>query len=226
MTTNDPNTIAKTFNEYFCNIASELINNLPPTEPTYNTLIPFNSRTMALFPTTPAELKSIFNSIKPNSNLKDILPINIIKECADIFAEPLSEAINKCFVEGDFPNEFKCAKIIPIFKKGDSLSINNYRPISILPDFSKIVEQCIYERIHNFTSKYNLIDKRQFGFQRKSGTLSAAMCLLNDICLSIDQSNKNIVGCLFLDISKAFDTILCYLLKGKMYRHGIRGMMI
>jgi Reverse transcriptase (RNA-dependent DNA polymerase) len=126
-------------------------------------------------------------------------------------------------VDGYFPNELKCAKIIPIFKNGDSLSTSNYRPISILSDFSKIFEQCIFERIYNFAIKFNLIDKCQFGFQRKSGTLSAAMCLLNDIRTTIDLSNKNIAACLFLDLTKAFDTIFRYLLMCKLYRYGFRG---
>lgn len=154
---------------------------------------------------------------------QDILPINHVKECVDIVAVPLSDAINDCCSTGSFPDELKCAKIIPIFTNGDSLSTGNYRPISILSDFSKIIKQCIFERIYSFTSKCGLINERQFGFQRKSGTLSAAICLLNDVRLSIDQSNKNIAACLFQNVSKAYATILHDLLMNKLYRYGFRG---
>lgn len=222
-TTNDPNIISNAFNDYFCSIGRELSTKIPNTEPTYHSLIPFNSRTMALFPTTAFEIDLVINSIKSNANLSDILPINHIKECRDIFIEPITTCINKCFENGSFPEDLKCAKIIPIFKNGDSLSMENYRPISILFDFSKIIEQIIYERIYNFAKKCNIIDSKQFGFQRCSGTLSAAMSLLENIKISLDTSNKNITACLFLDISKAFDTIIRILLMSKLYRYGFRG---
>lgn len=178
---------------------------------------------MALFPTTPFEINSIINNIKSNSNINDILPINYIKECGEILIEPITACTNKCFVDGNFPDALKCAKIIPIFKNGDSLSMENYRPISILFDFSKIIEQVIFERVYNFTKKFNLINSKQFGFQRKSGTISAVICLLDDVKLSLDKSNKNITACLFLDVSKAFDTIIRSLLMTKLYRYGFRG---
>lgn len=221
--TNEPEKITNAFNEYFCSIGRELSLKLPTTEPTYQSLITYNSRTMALFPTTPSEIISIIKKIKPNANLNDILPINHIKECKDILVEPITSCINKCFIDGRFPDALKCAKIIPLFKNGDSLSMENYRPISILSDFSKIIEQVIFERIYNFAKKFKIIDHRQFGFQRQSGTLSAAICLLDDIRNSLDKSNKNITACLFLDVSKAFDTIIRSILMSKLYWYGLRG---
>lgn len=193
-------------------------------EPTYHTLIPFNSRTMAIFPTTQSEIETIIKNIKPNSNLNDILPINYIKECMDIFIEPITTCINKCFVDGYFPDDLKGAKIIPIFKSGDTLSMENYRPISILFDLSKIIEQVMFDRIYNYAKKFNLIDPKQFGFQCQSGTVSAAICLLDNIKILLDKSSKNIKACLFLDVSKACDTILRCLLMSKLYRYGFRGI--
>lgn len=132
-------------------------------------------------------------------------------------------AINNCFSTGIFPDELKCSRIVPVFKSGDSLQSSNYRPISILHDFSKIIEQGIFERIYDFSKKYNLIDKHQFGFQRKSSTLSAAIRLVDEIRQSLDTSSKNICSCLFIDVTKAFDSIPHELLLNKLYRYGFRG---
>lgn len=178
---------------------------------------------MAVFPATGDEINNLLHKIKPNSNLNDILPVNYLKSCADIIIEPLAVGINKCFAEGNFPNELKCARIVPIFINGDSLDMENYRPISLLSDFSKICEQAIFERMQNFCVKYNLINKNQFGFQRQSGTLSAAICLIDNIRPHLDKSNQTIAACLFIDVSKAFDTIPRDLLLNKLYRYGFRG---
>lgn len=131
----------KLHNTYFCNIGRELSLKIPPTKPTYTTLIQDNSHTMALFPVSPAELQSIILNTKSNSNLNNILPLNHLKQCVDILTEPLTEFINKCFDDGSFPDKLKAARIVPIFKNGDSLSPANYRPTSNLDDFSKILGQ-------------------------------------------------------------------------------------
>lgn len=99
----------------------------------------------------------------------------------------------------------------------------NYRPINVLHDFSKIFESCIYDRLIDFITKFNTINKDQFGFQRQSVTLSADIALLDEIKKSLDLSNRNICACLFVDVTKAFDTIPHNILLNKLYRYGIRG---
>lgn len=222
-TTHDPSAIANTINNYFCCIGRELFDKIPHTEPTYLTLIPNNPRTMALFPVTPDEILNIIFTTKPNFNLNNILPVNYIKQCLDILLNPITDMINKCFATGCFPEILKTARVVPIFKSGDSLSPANYRPISILDDFSKIVEQCIFQKISAFTTKFNLISKFQFGFQKHSGTLSAASCLLDSIRSSLDASILNICAAIFIDVTKAFDSIFHELLLNKLYRLGFRG---
>lgn len=179
--THDSSVIANTINNYFCNIGRVLFEKIPPTEPTLTTLIPNNPRTMALYPVTPEEVCTIILNTKPNSNLNNFLPVNHIKQCLDILTNPITDLVNDCFATRCFPDILKIARVVPIFKSGDSLSPENYRPISILDDFSKIVEQCIFERISTFTKKFGLINKFQFGFQKKSDTSSATTCLIDDI---------------------------------------------
>lgn len=123
---------------------------------------------MALFPVTQHEIETIISSIKPNSNLNNILPVNYIHQYIDILINPLTDLVNQCFTDGIFPDILKIARIVPIFKDGDALKPSNYRPISILDDFSKIIEQFIFERIYDFSHKFELISKFQFGFQKKN----------------------------------------------------------
>lgn len=221
--THDKQEIANELNHYFCNIGDELLRNIPLADPTYNTLINFNTRTMALFPVSTDEIAKIINSVKNNKNLDDILPSCYIKSCQDILLQPITSCINRSLCDGTFPIELKTSRIVPIFKGGDSLSPANYRPINVLHDFSKIFELCIYDRLVDYLNKFNIISKFQFGFQRQSGTLSAAIAVMDEIKKSLDSSNRNICACLFLDITKAFDTILHNLLLNKLYRYGIRG---
>lgn len=220
----DSQSIADELNQYFCSIGNELHSNLPTIEPTYNTLINFNNHSMALFPASTGEIVKIIHSIKNNTNLSDILPSFYIKVTQDILLQPITDCLNHCLQQGNFPTELKTSRIVPIYKSGDSLLPVNYRPINILPDFSKIFESSIYNRLVSFLNKFNIINKHQYGFQRQSGTLSAAIAVLDEIKRSLDISNRNICACLFLDVTKAFDTIPHNILINKLYRYGIRGM--
>lgn len=219
----EKNLIANELNNYFCSIGKELYDKIPPAEPTYNTLIDFNNNSMAIFPASIDEVKNVISSIKNNTNLNDILPSYYINSCQDLLLQPLTSAINSCLTDGVFPIELKTSRIVPIYKSGDSMMPVNYRPINILPDFSKIFELCIYNRVSDFLRRFNIIDKNQFGFQRGSGALSAVVAVLDEIKNSLDSSNRNICACLFLDVTKAFDTIPHEILMNKLYRYGFRG---
>ena len=85
------------------------------------------------------------------------MSVNIIKTCSDELARPLSMIFNKSMVEGIVPDDLKIAKIIPVYKSEDKKIISNYRPISILPAFSKILERLVYSRLLDFINKNNII---------------------------------------------------------------------
>ena len=115
----------------------------------------------------------------------------------------------------------KIAKVIPIFKKGDPLVFSNYRPISLLSCFSKILEKIIYERTVNFIKKHNIFCKTQFGFREKHTTSQAILYFIDKIASATDN-HKHTAGIL-LDFSKAFDTIDHEILLYKLNHYGIRG---
>ena len=118
----------------------------------------------------------------------------------------------------------KIAKIIPMYKSEDRYSINNYIPISILPFFSKNFERLMYNRLLDYVNANNIPYPNQFGFREKHSTYMALLKLIDNISEEID--NKNFFIGVFIDLSKAFDTINHDILIKKWNSYGIRGIAL
>ena len=118
-----------------------------------------------------------------------------------------------------FPDKLKISKIIPIHKSDDASLVQNYRPISILPALSKIFERAVYNRIFQFLTGNNILFYHQFGFRPGHSTSHALINLVNKIATAVD-SNKYLAG-VFLDLSKAFDTLDHDILLTKLEAYGI-----
>ena len=124
--------------------------------------------------------------------------------------------------KGIFPKELKIAKIFLLFKRGDNKLICNFRPVSVLPLFSKIFEKIMYSRVISFITKHNILFYDQFGFQKNHNT-TMALIILTDKIKSAINNGEYVVGA-FLDLSKAFDTVNHAILLKKLYKYGIRGI--
>lgn len=116
--------------------------------------------------------------------------------------------------------DLKRSRVVPIHKAGDKTLKTNYRPISVLPAFSKIFERLVYNRLFNFLTLHNIIYENQFGFLPKKSTTHALISFVNEI-INAFESNKFSCG-IFLDLSKAFDTLDHDILLLKMQHYGIR----
>ena len=136
----------------------------------------------------------------------------------------LCAIINKCFSNGIFPDCLKLATITPIFKKGDRSDFRNYRPISVLPLLSKIFERLLYNRLLDYCTSNSILTPFQFGFRPKLTTQDATLNLTEYLYEALN--NKEIAVSVFIDYSKAYDTVNHGILLKKMEKYGINGIAL
>lgn len=144
-----------------------------------------------------------------------------MKQSSITYIEPLPYLIIKSITQGIFPKEFKLAKVIPIYKTDNVQQIHNYRPISILPFFSKVMEKLVADYMMDFIDTNNILNNNQFGFRKGHSTSHAVITLVERVSTALD-TGKIVVG-VFVDLKKAFDTVNHKILLSKLYAIGIRG---
>ena len=155
--------ICDCFNSYFTNLGTNLSKGIPSSTNPLNNVI-FLHHSVFFTPTNHFEIEKIINNLKITSPGYDDIHPKIIKQISMIIAMPLSHIINCSLISGIVPSKLKIAKVIPIFKNGHRDDMYNYRPIYVLPCFSKILEKIIANRLLSFLLKYNILYDHQFGF--------------------------------------------------------------
>lgn len=210
----EPTAIANEFNNYFT------VNNTPVSDSFEGTL-ERQPQSFFLYPTIPEEIHNVIKKLKLTSaGLDEIQPVHL-KYVADIVADPLSHVINLLFKNGTFPSDLKRAKIVPVFKKGDKGLVSNYRPIAILSVLSKVIEKCFEKRLTNYLTKFSILSASQFGFRAGYSTNLALLSFTDTIKHYIDSGKY--AGAVFIDLTKAFDSILHKILITKLNAAGVVG---
>lgn len=213
--------IANKLNEFFSSIGCDLASKIEDTGDDATSFIHnVPSSSFTLHPVTTTEIKQRLDSLNTKKISPDI-PYYLIKIASDVLTEPVTYIINESIKKGVVPDAFKISCITPIFKSGDKTDPSNYRPISILPSLNKILERIIYDQILNYLDQHKILNNNQFGFRKNHSTELAILELTDNLRKSID--NKEITCGLFLDFSKAFDTVDHQILLSKLHKYGIRG---
>ena len=236
----DKQHIAEAFNTYYLSIVEDLIKNkIQPHVDKNNVHNNYTNKDSSAYyfsqsthktyarikytPVTTMEIENIIKSLKTKCSYGyDEISSKILKLSSPFIISPLNYIFNKVLSKGVFPDRLKYSIIKPLYKKGSRQELSNYRPISLLTSFSKIIEKIMQSRLLNHLNKLNILAKEQFGFRPKLTTDNAIFALTNEILNALN--NKLIVGGIFCDIEKAFDSVNFEILLAKLQYYGIQGI--
>jgi hypothetical protein len=221
----NPGEIAFAFNNHYINITDKLSNTHSDGNMAAILLNNFKSDNIDPMVTTPVsevEVKYIIQSLKSTGTSGyNGISSKILKQCASTIIKPLTYICNLSLATGTFPERCKLAIVRPIYKKGTHSEMNNYRPVSLLPTISKVLENIVLGRLSQHIDSNKILNPSQFGFQKKVCIEDAFFSLVDNILTSLDQRKS--VGGIFCDLSKAFDSVNHNILLNKLQYYGVRG---
>ena len=165
-------------------------------------------------------MKTVISQLNDSVPGHDSLPPFIMKQLTNEYVIPLTHLINLSIVQGDFPNELKLAKVLPIYKSEEEHFTQNYRPISVLPYFFKIYERVIYNHLMQYNNSNDILCDKQLGFCKGHSTSYAIITPVEKVSKALD-TGKIVVG-VYLDLHKAFDCVRHSTLLNKLHKIGIR----
>lgn len=223
---NDPNQIANEMNSFFVNAGISVIAQNPPSVTDPLSFLPNvnSSHSMYARPATEREISKIIDNLKNSACGTDQFKRKVIKEVKAQLIQPVLHLVNLSLKSGIFPEKLKDAVITPVFKKGSKELIGNYRPISVLNVFSKILEKVMYERLISYVEATQILYNRQFGFRKGCSTEMAVTEAVSIVTKALNE--KSSILAVNMDLSKAFDTINHEILCRKLAKYGLSGNIL
>ena len=214
--------VSNIFCDHFSTIASKLDSDIPicNTDPLDYMPDPLNT-SFSPQPATCREVEDVILALKDKPCHVDSIPVFIFKKLAHLISPIICDIFNSSVVEGHFPSCLKIARITPLHKSKSKQVKTNFRPISLLPLVSKILEKLLKKRACKFIEENNILFNKQFGFRPGCSTTDAVLLLVDDCVRALDERLYTIT--IFLDFSKAFDTVNKDILLCKLDRLGFRG---
>ena len=180
---------AKALNNFFVSIGSSVEKKIPAAKSSFSLFL--GERKLNNFHVINVTKDEVLENIKKLGKNKSSgpfsIPVNILKDYTSILADPLVYIINKSLNEGIFPTLLKSARVCPIYKKGDRFKCENYRPISLLSNVSKIFERIFHDQLSKFLKDNDLVYKLQFGFRKKYSTNHALLSIVEQIRNYLDN---------------------------------------
>lgn len=210
---------AAIFNKYFASVFQKSDYHKPTTTPSSSP----SDNELHLIQVSMEEVLKALEAIDTSKACgPDQIPGRLLKECANEIAPSLTHLINLSLRLGHVPREWKCANVVPVFKKGNKEDVTNYRPISLLSLVDKIVERCVFDKFFPFLA--DRIYHLQHGFMKGRSTVTQLLEIVHILTQAIDQGNQTDIA--FLDFSKAFDSVSHSLLVHKLHHAGIKGPLL
>jgi len=183
--------------------------------------VPLNTNSFSFSFVDEKNIDNIIKSLKNSFSAGyDGVPVVLLKKARSVLTKPITHLINSSLISGIFPNKLKITKLEPLFKKGNRQIVSNYRPIALLPSISKIYEKVVYNQLVCFFEQNSIFDDCQHGFRSGRSVITAATDFIESIIDSLDSKYK-VVG-LFMDLSKAFDSVSHDLLLLKLSKLGMK----
>ena len=216
--------IANILNDYFVKVGKNIADSISTNENDHLKYLSNNNFVNSFYfsPVTAQDITSIILSQKNKSGNINSCSIRIIKKLTNILSPILASIVNMSLTQGIFPNSLKIARVTPIYKGGDKTDTGNYRPISVLPLFSKIFEKIVHKQLFRYLNINSILHENQYGFRANKNTTQAILNHLQYLYNNIDSNY--IVFSLFLDFRKAFDCVDHLILLSKLKSYGIRGI--
>ena len=232
----DPKTNAEIFKDFYSNLANNLVKKLPTPPPppnkygktavnNYYKKLNLSGKNFSFAPVAPATILKLLKQLNPAKSAGiDNLTGKFLKEGAPVLASPITDLVNLSISLSSFPDDSKIAKLKPLYKKEAKTKPKNYRPISLLPLLSKIIERIIHNQTQEFLDKNNILYKYQSGFRKHHSTDTCLSYLTDKVKIGFEEGL--LTGMVLIDLQKAFDAIDHSILLEKMSCLGFAGKTI